>query len=44
MLPQFFFKLWAGRAMKYTPSQKFGGPLQRWGKASLEEGGPGSNS
>jgi hypothetical protein len=45
MLPQlYFFELWVGWAIKYTLSQKFGGPTQRWGRASLEEGGPGSNS
>jgi hypothetical protein len=38
-----FSDLWAGRAMKTTLAPKFGGPVQRWGKAGLGKGGTMKN-
>jgi hypothetical protein len=38
-----FSNLWAGRAVTTTLSPKFGGPAQRWGRASLGKGGAGWN-
>jgi hypothetical protein len=38
-----FFYLWVGWAVKTTLAPKFGGPVQRWGRAGLGKGGAGWN-
>jgi hypothetical protein len=39
-----FLNFWTGQVVNSILASKFGGPVQRWGRAGLEEGGAGSNN
>jgi hypothetical protein len=38
-----FYYFWAGRAVKTILAPKFGGPVQKWSRAGLGNGGVGGN-